>query len=278
MSVAAPDRTSPDGTFPDGTWLLEAQGVTRRFGGLVAVDAVDLAVRRGSVHGLIGPNGAGKTTLLNLIAGVYRVSGGALRFCARDITRHSTERRARAGIRRTFQNLKLFGEMTALDNVAIGLHAETRCGFFDAVLRTPRDRREEHAILDRSMEALRFVGLADVAHLRARALAYGHRRLLEIARAIVGRPALLLLDEPAAGLNVVEAAHVSELIARIRDDGTTVILVEHHMDVVMGASDEITVLNYGRTLAHGTPAQIQDNPQVIEAYLGRSVENEGAEA
>src|SRR5260370_15617290 len=161
----------------DGAWLLEARSLSRRFGGLSAVDAGDLAVRRRSVQGLIGPNGAGKTTVLNLVAGVYRVSSGALRFGARDITQHSTAKRARAGIRRTFQNLKLFGEMTALDNVAIGLHAETRCGFFDAVLRTPRDRREEHAILDRSMEALRFVCLADVAHLRARALAYGHRRL-----------------------------------------------------------------------------------------------------
>jgi branched-chain amino acid transport system ATP-binding protein len=262
----------------EGPLLLEAQGVSRRFGGLVAVDAVDLAVRRGSVHGLIGPNGAGKTTLLNLIAGVYRVSNGALRFGARDITRCSTAKRARAGIRRTFQNLKLFGEMTALENVAIGVHAETRAGFFDAVLRTPRHRREQRAILDRSMAALHFVGLAGLAEVRAGALAYGHRRLLEIARAFVARPALLLLDEPAAGLNVTEAAHVSRLISDIRAAGTTVILVEHHMDVVMRVSDEITVLNYGRRLARGTPAQIQDDPQVVEAYLGRPVEVERAQA
>ena len=255
----------------DGGWLLEARSVSRRFGGLLAVDAVDLAVRRASVHGLIGPNGAGKTTLLNLVAGVYRVSSGALRFGARDITQHSTAKRARAGIRRTFQNLKLFGEMT-------GLHAQMRAGFFDAVLSTPRHRREERSIRDRSMAVLQFAGLAGLAHARAGALAYGHRRLLEIARAIVARPTLLLLDEPAAGLNVTEAAHVSELIARIRDDGTTVILVEHHMDVVMRVCDEITVLNYGRRLAHGTPAQIQEDPGVIEAYLGRSGENESAQA
>jgi ABC-type branched-subunit amino acid transport system ATPase component len=239
----------------------------------VALDAVDLAVRRGSVHGLIGPNGAGKTTLLNLVAGVHRVSSGTLRFCGRDITGHATARRARDGIRRTFQNLKLFPEMTALDNVAIGLHAETRSGFLDTVLRTARHRAEERAIGERAMAALEFVGLAAIARVRADALAYGHRRLLEIARAIVARPLLLLLDEPAAGLNVSEAAQVSDLIARIRDGGTTVILVEHHMDVVMRVSDEITVLNYGRRLAGGTPAQVQDDPAVIEAYLGRSAEN-----
>jgi branched-chain amino acid transport system ATP-binding protein len=258
--------------------LLEARSLTRRFGGLLAVDGVDLSVARGSVHGVIGPNGAGKTTLLNLVAGVHGVTSGTLHFSARDITRYSTAKRARAGIRRTFQNLKLFGEMTALENVALGLHADTCSGFFDAVLGTPRHRREERDIRDQSMGALRFVGLGGIAAMRAGALAYGHRRLLEIARAIVARPALLLLDEPAAGLNVNEAAHVSDLIARIRDAGTTVILVEHHMDVVMRVSDEITVLNYGRRLAHGTPAQIQEDPEVIEAYLGRSLEDESAQA
>jgi branched-chain amino acid transport system ATP-binding protein len=259
-------------------FLLEAKRVTRRFGGVRAVDAVDLVVVRGSVHGLIGPNGAGKTTLLNLIAGVLPVSSGSLHFCADDITRRSTARRARIGIRRTFQNLKLFLEMTALENVAIGLHAETRCGFLDAVLRTPRLRLEESRILDRSMQALQFVGLGGIARARASTLAYGHRRLLEIARAVVAKPSLLLLDEPAAGLNETESVQVSELIGRIRANGTTVILVEHHMDVVMNVCDEITVLNYGRKLANGTPAQIQDDPAVIEAYLGRSMESEGAQA
>ena len=266
-------------TAPAGAgWLLEARGVTRRFGGLVAVDAVDLAVRGGSVHGLIGPNGAGKTTLLNLIAGTYGVSAGELRFRAQDITRHSWARRARSGIRRTFQNLKLFPEMSALDNVAVGLYAATRSGFLDAIAGSPRHRAEERRVREEAMAALAFVGLTEVARQRASALAYGHRRLLEIARAMVARPDLLLLDEPAAGLNRTEAVHVSELIARIRAGGTTVILVEHHMDVVMQVSDEITVLNYGRRLAHGTPGEVQDDPAVIEAYLGRSAEDEHARA
>jgi branched-chain amino acid transport system ATP-binding protein len=262
----------------DNALALEAKELTRMFGGVSALDAVDLSVARGSVHGLIGPNGAGKTTLLNLIAGVYPVSRGSLNFCAEDITRRSAAGRARIGIRRTFQNLKLFPEMTALENVAIGLHAETHCGFFHAALRTPRLRREEGDILHRSMQALAFVGLDAIAGARASTLAYGHRRLLEVARAIVAKPRLLLLDEPAAGLNATESAHVSELIGRIRADGTTVILVEHHMDVVMNVCDEITVLNHGRRLSNGTPAQIQDDPAVIEAYLGRWMEGEGASA
>ncbi len=254
---------------PDAAMLLEARQITRSFGGLVAVDCVDIAVREGTIHGLIGPNGAGKTTLLNLIAGVFPVTAGALQFRGSDITHSSAAQRARSGIRRTFQNLKLFRDMTALENTSIGVHAETHAGIFDALLRSPRHRREERQIIERAAAALDFVGLAAFAHARASTLAYGHRRLLEIARAVVARPALLLLDEPAAGLNKTEASSLTGLIRRIRAEGTTILLVEHHMDVVMSVCDEITALNYGRKLAHGSPAQIQDDAAVVEAYLGR---------
>lgn len=256
------------------TALLEARGVTRRFGGLVALDGADLVLRAGTVHGLIGPNGAGKTTFLNVIAGAFPSHGGTIRLAGQDITRFADERRARLGIRRTFQNLKLYAEMTALENAAIGLHAGTRAGIFPALLRPPSQRREEAMIAAEAAAALDFVGLGAMADTRAGALAYGHRRLLEIARAIAARPPVVLLDEPAAGLNETEAASLTGLIGRIRDRGTSVILVEHHMDVVMRVCDEVTVLNYGRPLASGSPEAIQSDPAVIEAYLGRGLELE----
>jgi branched-chain amino acid transport system ATP-binding protein len=249
--------------------LLSVSALARRFGGVVAVDGVDLAITPGEVHGLIGPNGAGKTTVLNLVSGHLLPSAGQIVFGEVDITRAPPERRAAHGIRRTFQNLKLFREMTALENVMVGLHASTSAEIFSALLRTPGQRREEQRVREESRQALDFVGLGVAADLIAGSLPYGHQRLLEIARAVVARPKLLLLDEPAAGLNSTEGARLVELIRRVRDLGVTIMMVEHHMEVVMPTCDRITVLNYGRRLAGGTPAEIRRHPEVIRAYLGQ---------
>lgn len=251
------------------TVVLEMAAVTRRFGGLVAVDAVDISVPEGEIRGLIGPNGAGKTTLLNLIGGQVSVSSGRIRLDGAEIGDLRADRRTALGVRRTFQNLKLFRDMTVLENVMVGLHTKTRAEILRAIVRSPGQRAEEAWMAEEARRILAMVGLSEHAELRAASLAYGHRRLLEIARAIVAKPRLLLLDEPAAGLNRTEAAELVRLIRRINDDGVTIILVEHHMDVVMTACGSITVLNYGRLLAEGSPEAIRNDPAVIEAYLGR---------
>lgn len=252
------------------TSVLEVSNVTRRFGGLVAVDAVNMSVQAGEVRGLIGPNGAGKTTLLNLIGGQIRPSSGRIIIDSEEVGGLRADRRAALGIRRTFQNLKLFRDMTVLENVMIGLHTTTRAEVIKALLRTPGQRREESRMAGEAYHVLTIVGLDEYASQPAASLAYGHRRLLEIARAIISKPRLLLLDEPAAGLNKTEAADLVRLIRRINAEGVTIILVEHHMDVVMTACVRITVLNYGRLLAEGSPREIRDDPAVVEAYLGRS--------
>jgi branched-chain amino acid transport system ATP-binding protein len=248
--------------------LLEAIGLSRRFGGLVAVDSVNMAISEGEVRGLIGPNGAGKTTLLNLIGGQMAPSSGRLLFAGRELSGERPDRRAALGVRRTFQNLRLFREMTVLENVMVGLHASTRAEAIAALLKTPRQRAEEAWVAEESVRALTLVGLTDRANDMASALAYGHRRLLEIARAVVAGPRLLLLDEPAAGLNATESAEFVDLVRRVAETGVAIILVEHHMDVVMSACSRITVLNYGRLLAEGSPAEIREHADVLEAYLG----------
>jgi branched-chain amino acid transport system ATP-binding protein len=250
------------------TALLRTEQLTCRFEGLIALDAVSLSVRAGDVHGIIGPNGAGKTTFLNLVSGHIRQTGGSVFFNGADLGAMPPERRAARGIRRTFQNLRLFREMTALENVMVGLHADTGSEIFHSLIRTKKQKQEEWEIAERSREALDFVGLAGSGDMVAGRLPYGHQRLLEIARAFVARPKLVLLDEPAAGLNGAEAGRLVGLIRRIQAAGVTVMLVEHHTEVVMRACDHITVLNYGKTLADGSPAYIRDHSGVIEAYLG----------
>ncbi len=250
------------------TPLLRTERLTCRFDGLVAVDSVQLSVQSGHVHGIIGPNGAGKTTFLNLISGHIRQTSGSIFFEGNDLGGMPPERRAAAGIRRTFQNLRLFREMTAIENVKVGLHAGTSSEILHSLIRSKAQQKEERDIADQAREALDFVGLQGSGNVVAGKLPYGHQRLLEIARAFVAKPKLILLDEPAAGLNGAEAGRLVGLIRRIKAAGTTVMLVEHHMEVVMLACDHITVLNYGKTLADGSPADIRDHSGVIEAYLG----------
>jgi branched-chain amino acid transport system ATP-binding protein len=249
--------------------LIELCGLTRRFGGLAAVHDVTISIEEREIHGLIGPNGAGKTTLLGLIGGQLQPSAGKVAFQGSDISRLRADQRAARGIRRTFQNLKLFAEMTVLENVMVGYHTQTHCEIFQALLRTPTQRREERSVIDEGYRVLERVGLRERAAEPAGRLAYGHRRLLEVARALIGRPCLLLLDEPCAGLNGSEAHKFVGLIQRIQADGVTIILVEHHMDVIMKACHRITVLNHGEMLAEGTPGHVRELAEVRDAYLGR---------
>jgi len=271
--MAAPEREIG---VEVGETLLSINDLTVRFGGLTALDSVSFNIKRGEILGLIGPNGAGKTTCFNAMTGVYRASGGSVTLEGKQLLRRKQHTITRMGVARTFQNIRLWGEMTALENVVVGLDTRHRTSVWGALVRSPRHIREEKESIERGMALLEFVGIGASAMTKASALPYGHQRRLEIARALATDPKLLCLDEPAAGFNPAEKDSLMELIRTIRADGYTVLLIEHDMRLVMGVTDRIVVLEFGKLIADGTPREVRENPAVIAAYLGEEIDDGAA--